>query len=115
MHPHFLFNALNSIAELIHDSPNAAEQMVNGLGDLLRILLAQTDACAERVHDRMLPEPKAHPPRREKTDRLSRVETDRHELRVPDPLRDARDLDVRDQVLICAHAEAFVDGDHARG
>jgi two-component system LytT family sensor kinase len=39
MHPHFLFNALNSIAELIHESPDAAEQMVNGLGDLLRIYL----------------------------------------------------------------------------
>ncbi|HEX3478934.1 MAG TPA: histidine kinase [Kofleriaceae bacterium] len=43
MHPHFLFNALNSIAELIHDSPNAAEQMVNGLGDLLRIYLRSSE------------------------------------------------------------------------
>lgn len=43
MHPHFLFNALNSIAELIHDSPSAAEQMVTGLGELLRIYLRSSE------------------------------------------------------------------------
>ena len=28
MHPHFLFNALNSIAELIHENPDIADNVV---------------------------------------------------------------------------------------
>ena len=43
MHPHFLFNALNSIAELIHERPAAAEQMVTSLGDLLRTYLRSSE------------------------------------------------------------------------
>ncbi|HEX5872718.1 MAG TPA: histidine kinase [Longimicrobium sp.] len=38
--PHFLFNTLNSISELIHDQPEAAELMVAQLGDLLRMTIA---------------------------------------------------------------------------
>jgi two-component system LytT family sensor kinase len=38
--PHFLFNTLNSISELIHDEPEAAELMVAQLGDLLRMTMA---------------------------------------------------------------------------
>jgi sensor histidine kinase YesM len=34
--PHFLFNTLHSIAELIHENPRHAEQMVLQLGELLR-------------------------------------------------------------------------------
>jgi LytS/YehU family sensor histidine kinase len=34
--PHFLFNALNSIAELVHRDPEAADRMLVGLGGLLR-------------------------------------------------------------------------------
>jgi signal transduction histidine kinase len=36
IHPHFLFNTLNTIAELIHENPAAAERMVGGLSQLLR-------------------------------------------------------------------------------
>lgn len=35
LNPHFLFNTLHSIAELIHENPRQAEQMVLQLGDLL--------------------------------------------------------------------------------
>ena len=35
--PHFLFNTLNSISELVHDDPDAAEVMIAQLGDLLRM------------------------------------------------------------------------------
>jgi signal transduction histidine kinase len=35
LNPHFLFNTLHSIAELIHENPRHAEQMVVQLGDLL--------------------------------------------------------------------------------
>ena len=36
LQPHFLFNTLNTISELIHESPAAAERMIGGLGLLLR-------------------------------------------------------------------------------
>lgn len=36
LHPHFLFNSLNGISELIHAQPDRAERMVAYLSDLLR-------------------------------------------------------------------------------
>ena len=36
LQPHFLFNTLNTIAELVHDDPDAADRMIAGLSDLLR-------------------------------------------------------------------------------
>src|SRR5918993_883950 len=36
LQPHFLFNTLNTIAELVHQRPDAAENMIGGLSDLLR-------------------------------------------------------------------------------
>lgn len=36
IHPHFLFNTLNSIATLIHVDPQAADEMLADLGELLR-------------------------------------------------------------------------------
>jgi two-component system LytT family sensor kinase len=36
LQPHFLFNTLNTIAELVHQEPAAAERMIGGLGHLLR-------------------------------------------------------------------------------
>jgi two-component system, LytTR family, sensor histidine kinase AlgZ len=44
IHPHFLFNALNSVASLIHDDPNHAERMLNQLAALLRFSLDSTTA-----------------------------------------------------------------------
>jgi len=35
--PHFLFNTLHTISELIHEDPDAAERMITRLGDLLRL------------------------------------------------------------------------------
>ena len=46
LRPHFLFNTLNAIAELIHEDPDAAERMVGRLADLLRTTL-ETDGSAE--------------------------------------------------------------------
>jgi two-component system LytT family sensor kinase len=40
LHPHFLFNALNSLALLVDENPVAARRMVGQLGDLLRASLA---------------------------------------------------------------------------
>lgn len=39
INPHFLFNAFNALAELTHDDPNVAEQLVGDLAHLLRYTL----------------------------------------------------------------------------
>ena len=36
LHPHFLFNTLHSIAELVHENPTLAEQLILRLAELLR-------------------------------------------------------------------------------
>ena len=46
LHPHFLFNTLNSIGALIHDQPDAAERMLGSLAGLLRASL-HADPAAE--------------------------------------------------------------------
>lgn len=40
LHPHFLFNALNSLALLVDENPVAAQRMITQLGDLLRASLS---------------------------------------------------------------------------
>lgn len=44
LHPHFLFNALNAISAYVEESPRQARQMIEQLGDLLRLSLAHSDA-----------------------------------------------------------------------
>ena len=44
LHPHFLFNTLNTISELIHSETKAADSMVARLGDLLRLALETQSA-----------------------------------------------------------------------
>jgi two-component system LytT family sensor kinase len=39
LHPHFLFNTLNAISELVYKDPESAEQMITNLSDLLRLSL----------------------------------------------------------------------------
>lgn len=39
LHPHFLFNTLNTISALVHESPEEADEMISQLGDLLRMTL----------------------------------------------------------------------------
>ena len=39
LNPHFLFNVLHSIAELVHGNPKLAEQLIVRLGELLRQVL----------------------------------------------------------------------------
>lgn len=39
LQPHFLFNTLNTIAELVHEDPDAADHMIVGLSELLRLSL----------------------------------------------------------------------------
>lgn len=44
LNPHFLFNALNSIATLIHRDPENADRMLVRLAELLRLSLDNTSA-----------------------------------------------------------------------
>ena len=39
LHPHFLFNALNSLSELMQEEPAAAEEMITNLEQFLRLTL----------------------------------------------------------------------------
>jgi len=53
LHPHFLFNTLNTVAELIHHEPRKAEEMILQLSELLRLALqsqaTQEVALAEEI------------------------------------------------------------------
>lgn len=46
MNPHFLFNALNTVASLVRSDPRAAERVVEHLSDVLRATLQRS---AERI------------------------------------------------------------------
>jgi two-component system, LytTR family, sensor kinase len=43
LHPHFLFNTLHTISELVHEDPEMADRMITGLSDLLREALIAGD------------------------------------------------------------------------
>ena len=44
LQPHFLFNTLHTIAELVHEDPESADRMITRLSDLLRMTLDQGTA-----------------------------------------------------------------------
>lgn len=44
LHPHFLFNTLNSISALLHHDPELADRMIARLGDFLRLTLDNSGA-----------------------------------------------------------------------
>jgi LytS/YehU family sensor histidine kinase len=44
LHPHFLFNALNTISSIMYDDPAAADRMITGLSSLLRRALRTGEA-----------------------------------------------------------------------
>jgi len=44
LHPHFLFNTLNSISALVHKDPEAADRMIARLSELLRMTLEERGA-----------------------------------------------------------------------
>ncbi len=49
VNPHFLYNALNSIATLVHEAPDRAEQMTLALSRLFRASLGATDTPCSTV------------------------------------------------------------------
>lgn len=53
LQPHFLFNTLNAIAEYVHAEPNIAEEMIVGLGDMLRLVVERAGQHEVRVQEEM--------------------------------------------------------------
>jgi len=53
LHPHFLFNALNAVAALLHRDPATAKEMVVKLRELLRASLASEDAREVRLAEEL--------------------------------------------------------------
>jgi two-component sensor histidine kinase len=53
LHPHFLFNTLNSIASLVHDKPYVAEEMIESLSELLRVSLSHSDRQEVTVREEL--------------------------------------------------------------
>jgi signal transduction histidine kinase len=51
LNPHFLFNALHSLSALVRANPDAAEEALERLGDMLRYALADTDTEDVRLSD----------------------------------------------------------------
>lgn len=53
LQPHFLFNTLNTIAELVHEDAESADRMIAGLSDLLRRTLELGDAQEITLDDEL--------------------------------------------------------------
>jgi signal transduction histidine kinase len=53
MNPHLLFNALNTVASLIHRDPNRAEEMVLQLSDLYRGVLRSAGAATHTLQEEL--------------------------------------------------------------
>ncbi len=53
LHPHFLFNTLHAISALVRRNPNAAEEMIERLGDLLRLTLNRVGAHVVPLRDEL--------------------------------------------------------------
>jgi len=53
LHPHFLFNTLNTISGLIQTDPKAADVMIDRLGDLLRMTLRTSDVQEVPLKDEL--------------------------------------------------------------
>jgi two-component system LytT family sensor kinase len=53
LQPHFLFNALNAISAYVEVKPRQARQMLEQMGDLLRLSLAHSDAQEIRLEQEL--------------------------------------------------------------
>lgn len=53
LHPHFLFNTLNAISELVYENREEAEKMVSRLGDLLRFSLKSEQTQEVTLRDEL--------------------------------------------------------------
>lgn len=54
LNPHFLFNALNSLATLVHKDPQAADEMIGSISELLRLTLSQPERQEVTLAEEMM-------------------------------------------------------------
>lgn len=54
LQPHFLFNTLNAISTLVHENPDAADDMIASLSDFLRLTLARGDQPEQSLREELL-------------------------------------------------------------
>ncbi len=53
LQPHFLFNALNTIAAQLHEDPRGADRLIGRLAELLRVSLRATDVMLVPLRDEL--------------------------------------------------------------
>ncbi|MEJ7810691.1 MAG: histidine kinase [Gemmatimonadaceae bacterium] len=53
LQPHFLFNALNTISSVMYDDPRAADTMIAGLSELLRLSLRSAGRQEVTLHEEL--------------------------------------------------------------
>ncbi|MCC7055736.1 MAG: histidine kinase [Gemmatimonadaceae bacterium] len=53
LQPHFLFNALNTIAAQLHEDPRGADRLIGRLSELLRVSLRATDVMLVPLRDEL--------------------------------------------------------------
>ena len=53
LHPHFLFNTLNSISALIHKNPEDADEMIGELGNFLRLTLQSSSGLEVTLEEEL--------------------------------------------------------------
>jgi two-component sensor histidine kinase len=53
LHPHFLFNALNTVSSFIHEDAKRADRLLAQLGDLLRVSLAHGERAMVTVAEEL--------------------------------------------------------------
>lgn len=53
LQPHFLFNTLNAISTLVHENPNAADDMIASLSDFLRLTLTRGDQPEQSLREEL--------------------------------------------------------------
>jgi two-component system, LytTR family, sensor kinase len=78
LHPHFLFNTLNAISTLVHKDPNAADDMIGNLSELLRATLDLSSTNEIPLRDEL-----------EITDRYLQIQ----QVRLGERLRIRREID----------------------
>jgi LytS/YehU family sensor histidine kinase len=50
LHPHFLFNTLHTVSEIVHEDPDVADRMITGLSELLGETLIAGDVQQVPLH-----------------------------------------------------------------
>ena len=53
LNPHFLFNSLNAVSELVHENPVLADRVITQLATLLRVVLDESNRSEATVKEEL--------------------------------------------------------------